>query len=254
MSTMMASLGGVASGPSGTQPAPTVLPPPAIARFSATTPSRRTACDSVADSVARTPVRPTPARAGRRKTAPPPARYDDNQQTLTQMDWNPPGDESDDDLPPGVTSVTDASGKKVYRLTVGPNVFWFLSKAELEGKQPALADPTNEPRREDDMSDNSIASKNLLEDGDDDDYGNTNDRGRTLEVIANTQATVANSTTTASTGGSRDIAMTQAMTQVTPEQEHHWTPPARNEAYSQLSQLTQTEDQFYEDERNQREH
>jgi hypothetical protein len=95
------------------------------------------------------------------------------------MEWNPPGDKSYDVLPPGVTPTTDASRKKVYHLKAGPNVVWFLSQVELEGRPPAKEDPYDEPREDDMLDTSSNASKNILDgDNDDDGAGDTNDHRR----------------------------------------------------------------------------
>jgi hypothetical protein len=261
MSSMMSALGGGTQPPSLAPPvAPPVFTPPPLRRLAAaTTPRRHADLESLAAAAAlpRTPVATAPVR---RRTPPPPVRYND--QTLTQMDWEPPPTEPDGNLPPGVTTVRDASGKKVYRLKVGQDVFWFLSRKELEGKPAAQDIGVNgfdEPGDDDadDMS-SRCRSPNLLE-GEDDVVANNRGRGRvsTLEVVPNTQATIATAAASLSDTVVGDADGNGVLTQVTPEPlTQPWTPPMRTQAYSQLSQLTQseTQDPFYDDEENQHEH
>jgi hypothetical protein len=105
------------SPPSVALVAPPVLTPPPLQWLADMTPRRHAGLELLAAAAAllRMPVATAPAR---RRTPPPPVRYND--QTLTQMDWDPPITEPDKGLPPGVTSVTNATNEchERHRCTV----------------------------------------------------------------------------------------------------------------------------------------
>jgi hypothetical protein len=109
----MASLGG-----GSMPPLPLTGPAPFAGPSSVQVPI--TGDDTVATSSSSLFNTPSPStRKAKHKT--PPAKYND-QQTLTQMEHiAPPPDElglddEDDNLPPDVETIVDASGKEVYRI------------------------------------------------------------------------------------------------------------------------------------------
>jgi hypothetical protein len=153
-----------------------------------------------------------------------------NDQTLTQMEhmFPPPRDVNpeDEDLPPSVIAVIDASGKKIYRLKVGNEIRWFLDRSELEGKQTACEKTVVKS----DSDETNKMSVNLLRPNETD---FCRDRAAVNPVWH----------------GTGDFIDTRStVSQVTPESRLPVgeTGPIPHQQFSQLTQLTQSESQFIE--------
>ena len=227
--SMMASLGGGSVPP---LPLPAEPSGPAVSRLGTVVGRAGTGGSSGTVSTFSTVVSPS-KRKGKRKTPPPPARYTD-QQTLTQMEHLAPRArdvEFDEDLPPGVTPVLDASGKTIYRLRIGGDVRWFLNKTELYGKRPASENLAGEDNDEEDDGKSSY-SHDLFKDGsgEEDSEEDDNDDDDTVVPVAATGSIL----TTGSHG---------AATEVTPDhfRPAKCPPPIKPQHMSQLSRLTESQ-------------